>query len=202
MATPPLDLDRHDARSGASITADVGHSVSLVIFVYILHMAARCGADKVPFSLGRSGATEGRRKEDAAFRTFSPLCQNTQVQPRYKISVPFFSLLRSSSLPKPLRTVYLGGLFPPSQKIKQKQLAGRLVAVLGFGKKGRCMAVGGQQRGELHEMTLERRSEEINSRAPCSAQAGKKAAPSSRPAGFLLPSFVQIGCLATNIVNK
>ena len=101
VTTPPLGLDRHDARSGASITADVGHSVSLVLFVYILHMAARCGADKVLFSLGRSGATEGRRKEDAAFRTFSPLCQNTQVQPRYKISVPFFSLLRRSSLPNP-----------------------------------------------------------------------------------------------------
>lgn len=26
--------------------------------------------------------------------------------------------------------------------------------------------------GRLHEMTLERRTEEINSRAPCSAQAG------------------------------
>lgn len=143
---------------------------------------------------------EEKRRRSVPY-VFAPLPAHTSAPKITKFQSPSF---RCHGVPPFQTPTYrlLRGVLTPLPKIKQKQLAGPLVAVLGFGKKGRCMAEGGQQRGELHEMTLERRSEEINSRAPCSAQAGKKAAPSSRPSGFLLPSFVQIGCLATNVVSK
>ena len=51
---------------------------------------------------------------------------------------PPFLLSPSSSI-LPLCERLLRGAITPTPKIKQKQLAGRLLAVLGFGKKGRCM---------------------------------------------------------------
>lgn len=135
VATPPLGLDRHDARSGASITADVGHSVSLVLFVYILHMAARCGADKVLFSLGGSGATEGRRKEDAAFRTFSPLCQNTQVQQDTKFQSPSSRCSGDPPFPTPTYRL-LRGVITPLPKNKTETIGRSVGCGTGFWQKG------------------------------------------------------------------
>jgi hypothetical protein len=137
VAAPPLGTHRHHARSGAAITADAGHSASLVLFVYILHMAARCRADKALISLGRrgvrSGATAGRRKEDDIFapprHTSATKIQNFD---------PLLFVVHSSSF-LPLCNRLLRGAITPTPKIKQKQLAGRLLAVLGFGKKGGCM---------------------------------------------------------------
>lgn len=121
----------------------------------------------------RSGATTGRRKKTQRpvnFRRY----QNTQVQPRHKIFSPLLSAFHEFPHSHCSRHLLGGGISPPRPQIKQKQLAGRLVAVLGFGKKGRCTVRREGKRGaSLHEMTLERRTEEINSRAPCSAQAGK-----------------------------
>lgn len=150
MAAPPLGTHRHYARSGAAITADVGHSASLVLFVYILHMAGskvrRRPTKQSSVSAGGRGAEWGDCREEkrrlhvryiftppALTHTHTHKCnQDTKFQP------PLLFLLSRSSSVLPHCDRLLRGAITPTPKIKQKQLAGRLLAVLGFGKKGRC----------------------------------------------------------------
>lgn len=78
-------------------------------FVYVLHMAARCGADK---------ANGGRRKEGATFREFSPPLPSPIQGPARdtKICSPPSDHPELCSPPSRCTSTCLGGDNPPPPK--------------------------------------------------------------------------------------